>query len=78
MRIQLYMDMNIRTELSYFLGKKLIQMITDQFIKRGCHGCHVLLDERNPLLHQYYLRLGFVNIPNIEQNDHIILLGKQL
>lgn len=42
----------------------------------GCHGCHILLDERNLLSHQFYLRLGFVNIPNIEQNDRIILLGK--
>jgi hypothetical protein len=43
----------------------------------GYHGCHALLDEQNPLLHQYYLRLGFVDVPNIEQNDHMILVGKQ-
>ncbi len=47
------------------------------FSNLGCHGCHALLDEQNPLLHQYYLRLGFVDIPNIEQNDHIIIMGKQ-
>ncbi len=48
-----------------------------EFLYLGCHGCHALLDEKNPLLHQYYLRLGFVDIPNIEQNDHMILVGKQ-
>jgi hypothetical protein len=43
----------------------------------GCHGCHALLDERNILLHQFYLRLGFVDVPTIDQNDQIILVGKQ-
>jgi hypothetical protein len=40
-------------------------------------GCHAILDERNPFLHQFYLRLSFVNMPNIEQNDHTIIVGRQ-
>ncbi len=66
-------------ENAFFIENKLMKIIIDNLIKRGCHGhgCHGLLDERNPLLHQYYLRLGFVDIPNIEQNDHMILVGKQ-
>ncbi len=57
--------------------KKWIICSFYSFSSLGFHGCHALLDEQNPLLHQYYLRLGFVDIPNIEQNDHIILVGKQ-
>ncbi|CAF4813372.1 unnamed protein product, partial [Rotaria sp. Silwood2] len=56
---------------------KLMKIIIDNLIKQGCHGCHALLDEKNPLLHQYYLRLCFVDTPNMEQNDHLILVGKQ-
>ncbi|CAF1144432.1 unnamed protein product [Rotaria sordida] len=76
-RIQLFIDLTIKTDNAFFIGNKLMKIIIDNLIKRGCNGCHALLDERNPLLHQYYLRLGFVDVPNIEQNDHIILLGKQ-
>ncbi|CAF3451019.1 unnamed protein product [Rotaria sp. Silwood1] len=76
-RIQLFIDLTIKTDNAYFIGNKLIKIIIDNLIKRGYQGCHALLDERNPLLHQYYLRLGFVDIPNMEQNDHIILVGKQ-
>jgi hypothetical protein len=43
----------------------------------GCHGCHALLDERNTSLHQLYLRLGFIDVPMIDQANHIILVGKQ-
>ncbi|CAM4976801.1 unnamed protein product [Rotaria socialis] len=76
-RIQLFIDLTIKTANAYFIGNKLMNMIINNLIKRGFHGCHALLDERYPLLHQFYLRLGFVDLPNIEQNDHIILVGKQ-
>ncbi|CAF2890707.1 unnamed protein product, partial [Rotaria sp. Silwood2] len=31
-----------------------------------CHECHALLDE-NPSSDQYCIRLGFINVPNIDQ-----------
>ncbi|CAF5147632.1 unnamed protein product, partial [Rotaria magnacalcarata] len=76
-RIQLFIDLTIKAANAYFIGNKLMNMIINNLIKRGFHGCHALLDERYPLLHQFYLRLGFVDVSNIEQNDHIILVGKQ-
>lgn len=42
----------------------------------GCHKYQAILDERNPLLHQFYLRLGFIDLPIIDQNDQILLVGK--
>lgn len=43
----------------------------------GYHGCHALIDERNVSLHQFYLYIGFIDIPTIDQNDHLTLLGKK-
>ncbi|CAF3167545.1 unnamed protein product [Rotaria sp. Silwood2] len=43
----------------------------------GYGGCHALLDERNVCLHKFYLYLGFTDIANIDQNDHMILLAKR-
>lgn len=76
-RIQLFIDLAMKTDNAFFIGNKLMNIIINNLIKRGFNGCHTLIDERNPLLYQYYLRLGFIHIPNIEQNDYIILLGKQ-
>ncbi|CAF1317521.1 unnamed protein product [Adineta steineri] len=76
-RIQIFIDLTIKFDNIYYLGKKLIQILIDNLLKRGFHGCHALLDERNTSLHQFYLRLGFVDVPTIDQNDHTILVGKQ-
>ncbi|UJR24030.1 hypothetical protein I4U23_026995 [Adineta vaga] len=76
-RIQLFVDLIIQTHHAYFLGNKLLNIISNQLIQQGYHSCHALIDERNSLLYQYYLRLGFISISNIEQNDHMILVGKQ-
>jgi len=76
-RVQLLVDLTIKSDQIYFIGKKLMKIITDNLLQRGFHGCHAILDEHNPLLHQYYLRLGFVDVPTIDQNDHCILVGKQ-
>ncbi|CAF1237614.1 unnamed protein product, partial [Adineta ricciae] len=76
-RIQLFVDFTILTHQTYFLGNKLMKIISDQLIQQGYRSCHALVDERNCLLYQYYLRLGFLPISTIEQDHHVILVAKQ-
>ncbi|CAF1341997.1 unnamed protein product, partial [Rotaria sordida] len=76
-RVQIFIDLTIKTDAIYHLGNKLMKILMKKLSQQGCDGCHALLDERNVALHQFYLYLGFTDIPIIDQNDHIILLGKK-
>ena len=48
------------------------------FFHLGYLGCHLLLDERQRVVHQYIYRQGFIDIPNIDQNEQILILTKSL
>ncbi|CAF4465062.1 unnamed protein product [Rotaria sp. Silwood2] len=53
-----------------------MKILSDNLSQQGYSGCHALLDERNVCLHKFYLYLGFTDIANIDQNDHMILLAE--
>ncbi|CAF1646108.1 unnamed protein product, partial [Adineta ricciae] len=76
-RIKLFLDSTLKSNQMYLLGNKLIKILTDSLLKRGYNGCHAFIDERHTSLHNLYLRLGFIDIPMIEQQNHLILVGKQ-
>ncbi|CAF5011315.1 unnamed protein product, partial [Rotaria sp. Silwood1] len=76
-RIQIFIDLTIKTDEIYHIGCKLMKILIENLSQQGYNGCHVLLDETNICLHKYYLYLGFTDIQNIDQNDHFILLAKK-
>ncbi|CAF4591580.1 unnamed protein product [Rotaria sp. Silwood2] len=76
-RIQIFIDLAIKTDEIYHVGCKLMKILSENLSQQGYGGCHALLDERNVCLHKFYLYLGFTDIANIDQNDHMILLAKR-
>ena len=59
----------------FSIGKSFLYLKNDFLL--DYNGCHTFIDERNIMLHQFYYRLGFVDIPIMDGNDYFILLGKQ-
>ncbi|CAF1464001.1 unnamed protein product [Rotaria magnacalcarata] len=76
-RIQIFIDSTMNKNNIYYLGTKLMKILIKNLSQQGFRGCHTLVDERFTLLHKFYLNLGFIDIPIIDQNNQNILLGKQ-
>ena len=73
-RVELAVDFTMKTEEIFQITSKLFSMVTKE-LRRQHRGCHALINDEDVLLHQCYSRLGFIDIPTIEETK--IVLSKE-